>query len=113
MEVVKKSQAKKFQNSPVCFVWEYETEDSEINGAVAEIKGRYPDMDRVVNEKSKELVFALDGQGKIVIEGKEMKLSEGDLVLIKPGERYFFQGNLKLFLANTPKWTPEQHKLVK
>jgi mannose-6-phosphate isomerase-like protein (cupin superfamily) len=113
MEFVKKSQAKKLQNTPVCLVWEYDIKDRQIDGAVAEIKGRYPDKDRVVNENSKELVFILEGRGRVVVEGRQIKLSKGDLVLISPKERYYFQGDLKLFLVNTPKWTPQQHKLVK
>ena len=112
MEIVRKSKAKKFKSVSSTTIWEYEMKDGQINGAIAVIDGRYPEKGRVVNEESKELVFVLEGKGRLVIEGKEIKLHEGDLLLIEPGERYFWQGKMKIFMANTPKWKPEQHKFV-
>ncbi|MBL7159918.1 cupin domain-containing protein [Candidatus Microgenomates bacterium] len=112
MEFVKKSKAKKFKSVPSTTVWEYEMKDEEINGAIAKINGRYPEKGRVVNEESKELVFVLEGKGRLVIEGKEIQFQKGDFLLILPGERYFWQGKMKIFMANTPKWKPDQHKFV-
>jgi hypothetical protein len=36
----------------------------------------------------------------------------GDLVLIEPGEKYFWEGNMDLFIPCSPAWYPEQHKLI-
>lgn len=113
MEFVKKSQAKKFKSISSTTIWEYEMEDGQINGAIAEINGRYPEKGRVVNEESKELVFVLEGKGRLVVEGKEIRFGKGDLLLISPGERYFWQGKMKILMANTPKWRKEQHEFVK
>ena len=113
MEIVKKSKAKKTQSFSSTTVWEYMMKDNDINGAVAEIHGRYPDKGRVVNKESKELVFVIKGKGRLIVEGKEIRFQAGDLLLIEPGERYFWQGKMKLFMANTPRWRSEQHKLVK
>lgn len=112
MEFVKKCQAKKFKGIPSTTIWEYQMKEDGINGAVAQINGRYPEKGRVVNEESKELVFILEGKGRLVIESREIKFQKGDLLLILPGERYFWEGETRLFLANTPKWRPEQHKFV-
>jgi mannose-6-phosphate isomerase-like protein (cupin superfamily) len=113
MKFIKKSQANKIIGGKSTTIWEYMLSDDNINGAIAEINGRYPDKDRVVNEKSKELVYVLSGKGKLVVEGKEIKFSSGDMLIIDQEEKYYWQGNFKIFMANTPKWTPEQHKLVK
>lgn len=113
MERVKESQAEKFESSPTTTIFEYRMGDKQINGAIAEINGRYPEEGRVVNEESKEMVFVLEGGGKVVVEGREIQFQKGDLLLIVPGEKYFWEGEMKIFMANTPAWKPEQHKFVK
>jgi hypothetical protein len=45
MKIVAHSQINKVKNSDVCLVEEYPLEDNDINGAVIEIKGRYPDTE--------------------------------------------------------------------
>ncbi len=113
MKTVHKNQTEKFKNSDSCIAIEYPLKDNDINGAVIELSGRYPDEGRVVNLKCKELAYIIEGSGKLVVEEKEVKLEEGDLVLIEPGEKYFWEGNLKMFIPCTPAWYPEQHKEVK
>lgn len=112
MKVVHKSQTKQFKNSPVCVGIEFPLGDKEINGAIAEIRGRYPDKGWVVNLKCKELAYVLKGNGKIATENEEIKFNQGDLLLIYPKEKYYWEGNCDLFMACTPAWYPEQHKEV-
>ena len=112
MKIVYKNQTKKFQNSEVCAAFEYPMDDKDINGAVIELSGRYPGEGRIMNEICREMAYVIKGSGKIIIEGKEVELAEGDLALVEPGEKYFWDGNLILFIASNPAWYPEQHKLV-
>lgn len=112
MKFVKASEAQKHKLSDVCTSIEYPMGDDDINGAVGIINGRYPDKGRVVNEKCKEMVFVLEGSGKIVIEGEKVKFQKGDLLLIDPGEKYYWEGNFKIFMPCTPAWYLEQHKEV-
>lgn len=113
MKLVKKSQTQEFKNSPVCTFREYPFGDTDINCDVVDIKGRYPDTGQVINQKCKELVYVVSGSGEVVVENKENLIEEGDMFLIKSGEKYFFSGNLKLVISCAPAWTPEQHKIVK
>lgn len=83
-----------------------------MNGAVIELNGRYPDVGWVTNLKCKELVYIMRGTGKLIIDENEAFLSEGDMVLILPGEKYFWEGSMTLFTASTPAWTIEQHRHV-
>jgi len=112
MKIVKKEDVKRHENSPLCVAFEYPLGDTDINGAVIEISGRYPDSGRVVNLECKEMAYIIKGSGKVVVEDKELTLKEGDLVLIEPGEKYFWEGNLTMFVPCTPAWFPEQHKEV-
>ncbi len=111
--IIKKGNRIKRKNSPKCIAYEYPTEDQDIDIAVIEIDGRYPDNGYVTNEAVKELVFVAGGMGKIVIGNEENRLEEGDAVLILPKQKYFFDGKLKLIVSCSPSWYPEQHKHVK
>ena len=110
MKVIHKNQTKEFKNSDTCVAIEYPLGDKEINGSIIEINGRYPIKERVVNTKCKELAYIIEGSGKVIVEGKEISLNQGDLILIGSEEKYFWQGNLKMFVSCVPAWYPEQHK---
>lgn len=107
--IIKKSERKKHVNSPKCIAYEYPLGDKDINIAFIEIKGRYPDKGRVTNKVCKELVFVVNGKGKIEIDGKKFLINEGDSVLIQPKQKYFFDGNLEIITSCQPAWYPEQH----
>jgi mannose-6-phosphate isomerase-like protein (cupin superfamily) len=114
MKLVKKSQAKFFNNGRSCVGYEYPIGDKDINGAVTEITGRYPSKNRIKNLKCKEMGYVISGSGYVVIEDKKVELNKGDLILIKPGEKYYWFGNkLKMFVPCTPAFYPEQNKKVK
>jgi mannose-6-phosphate isomerase-like protein (cupin superfamily) len=113
MKLVKKSQAKIFKNSEKCIAYEYFIGDKDINGAVIEIEGRYPNSGRVTNKVCKEIGYIISGSGYVVVEGKKLKFKEGDLVFIEAGERYYWYGDkLKMFMPCSPAFYPEQHKEV-
>lgn len=87
--------------------------DNDLNGAMIELSGRYPDNGRVVNHRCKELCYVLEGSGRVVIDELVLELKVGDLVLIEPEEKYFWEGHLKFFAACTPAWYPGQHEQVR
>lgn len=113
MKIVKSTQTNLLKNSQKCIAIEYPMGDKDINGAVIKINGRYPQQGRVVNQKCKELAFVLKGNGKLFIEGNEVVVEKDDLVLLEPGERYYWEGNrLEMFMPCTPAWYPAQHQEV-
>lgn len=112
MKVISKQATKKYQNSNHCVAFEYPFNDKDINGAVIEISGRYPETGRTVNEVCKEMAYVTKGQGKVVIENQEFRLAENDVVLIQPKERYYWAGDFTMFVPCSPAWYPEQHKEV-
>ncbi|MFC1711638.1 cupin domain-containing protein [Patescibacteria group bacterium] len=112
MKIIYKDKTKRFVNSKACFGFEYPFKDKDINGAVIELKGRYPDKGRVVNLKCKELVYIIKGSGKIVVEGKQVEFSKGDLILLKPNEKYYWQATCLILAVCVPAFNPNQHRHV-
>lgn len=84
--------------------------DKDINGAIIKLNGRYPDRGTVVNMVCKEIGYVIKGKGKVVVENKEIEISEGDLILIEAKEKYYWEGSLEMFVPCVPAWYPEQHK---
>ena len=113
MKIIHKNQAEVYKNSDACTAIEYSLGDKDINGAVVESNGRYPDEGRVVNLKCKELAYIIKGSGKVIVEDKEAEFTKEDLILIKPGEKYYWEGSFTMFVSCVPAWYPEQHKEVK
>lgn len=112
MKIIHKNQTNVFKNSDRCIAIEYPLGDKDINGAVIELDGRYPDKGRVVNLECKELAYILEGSGKLIIEDEEIEFEKDDLILLEPGEKYFWEGKCKMFVPCIPAWWPEQHKEV-
>ncbi len=112
MKIVRKDQTKEFKNSDVCVAIEYPMGDKDINGAVIELSGRYPDKGRVVNLECKELIYVVEGSGRVVVEGEEINIAKEDLILIEQEEKFFLEGNMKMFVPCAPAWNLEQYKKV-
>ena len=112
MKLSKKHQSVEKTNSAVCTVNEYHLNSDIFDIAVSKISGRYPDERRAVNQQCAELVYVIEGQGKIVINHEEHLLNTGDVVVIEAGEKYYWEGNLQLFLSCRPAWNKEQHQAV-
>jgi mannose-6-phosphate isomerase-like protein (cupin superfamily) len=112
MKISFKHQAMEKANSAACSVIEYDLNNEMIDAAIASIDGRYPDQCRVVNQQCDELAYVFEGEGKIVVNHEEYQLSAGDVVLIEAGEKYFWEGNMKLFLSCSPAWKKDQHQIV-
>ena len=112
MKIVRQSERKEYQNSKTCKAFEYPLGDSDINGALIEIVGRYPEKGWAVNTKCKEMAYIIKGCGQLFLFDRDFSLDSGDLILIEPGEKYYFEGTITMFVPRTPAWYPEQHKLV-
>ena len=112
MKIIRKDQTETFKNGNNCIAIEYPSDDKDINGAIIELTGRYPDKGKSVNLKSKELAYIIKGFGRVVINNEEFEISEGDLIYIEPNEKIHWEGNLTMFLPCTPAWTKEQYKKI-
>ena len=113
MKLVKKEKSLTVQVTDSCRATEYPGGDRDLWAAVIEIKGRYPDEGSTINEVCKELVFVSRGQGRITVGEETFNIGEGDMILIEPGELFFWEGEMTLVMPCAPAWYPEQHKTIK
>ncbi len=109
MRISRKVDAAQVLVGPTARAYEYPLLDPMLHGAVLEIKGRYPETERVVNEAVTEICYVIAGSGNLVVEDEEVAFSEGDQLLIRPGERYYWDAHATLYMPCTPAWYPEQH----
>lgn len=112
MKISLKAHTTQRKNSEVCVVTEHPIGDDQMDFAIVKINGRYPNKQRATNKNCKEIVYIHEGEGKVVVEGKTYLLSAGDAVLIEAGERYYWEGNMQLFISCRPAFSVEQHQFV-
>ncbi|WP_131778794.1 cupin domain-containing protein [Legionella bozemanae] len=112
MKISLKHQTTEHSNAASCKVTEYHLNDPMIDCAIAKISGRYPEAQRVINLECNELAYVFQGEGKVVVNHTEYKLSAGDAVLIEAGEKYYWEGTMQLFISCRPAWNMGQHQLV-
>ena len=93
-------------------IFEYNLKDKDINFCFCFIKGRYPLSGFALNENCKELAYVVSGKGKIFVEDKCYNLKKGDVVLINNGEKFYWEGNLKLAMPCSPAWNSKQYKII-
>ena len=108
---------KKFKESEVFTgktnrTYEYNIMDKDINYCIVDINGRFPVKGYAINRVVKEMAHILSGSGILVVEGVEYKLEQDDVVLVYPGEKYYWEGNMRLGIPCSPAWYPEQHEDV-
>lgn len=113
MQFIKKSNAVKGANSDKCKTLEYSFKDKDMDLGIATITGRYPENGFCVNTISKELIYVLDGNGKLYFENNCIEFEEGDSILINSNEKYYWDSEYCIVsMTCTPAWNEEQHKFV-
>ena len=112
MEYLKKDQSKIF-NVGDLIAREYPTRNPNISCALVELKGRHPKDGWISNQDCTELVFFIRGSAVLTTEKESVQFNEGDVVILSPKEKYYWEGDCTLLTPTTPPWTPEQTKIVK
>lgn len=112
MKIAHKENVIERKNSDCCLVIEYPQWDESMDFAIAHLNGRYPEKQRVINRTCKEMVYIQEGHGAVEVEGKHYPLKAGDMVLIEAGEKFFWEGEMTLFISCRPAFYIEQHQFV-
>ncbi|STX52464.1 Uncharacterised protein [Legionella busanensis] len=112
MKITYQNQSFERKNSNVCVVTEYPNLDKNLDFAIVNISGRYPDQKYAMNKACKEIVYIQNGTGKVIVNNNEYLLNTGDIVLIEAGEKYYWEGNMTLYIACNPAFNIDQHHIV-
>lgn len=112
MKITYANQSIERQHNDICVVTEYPHIDKDLDFATVKISGRYPEIKQAMNTTCKEIVYVQNGTGRVTVNHVEYALNSGDVVLIEPGEPFFWDGNMVLHIACTPAFTIEQHMIV-
>lgn len=105
---VKEKEAKIFQR-PTCIVHEYGGLPN-LDLAVAEIKGDYPQKGWVRNTQVDMTYFVIEGKGEFYFENERHEIEAGDLVMIEKSRWYRVKGNFKAVMVSSPAWSPDQYE---
>lgn len=101
-----------FSNSDVCFGREYKPDTDSIDIAKISIRSRYPQTGWGYLEDTHEMAVVTNGTGFIETkDGHREELTAGDVVHVKPLERFCWGGSMDLIVPCSPAFQPGKHKL--
>ena len=114
MEIIRKDEGIKGENSKSCKTIEYSFKNKDMDLGIATITGRYPEKNEYcVNTECTELIYLLEGNGKLQFGNEEVDFFMGDTILISPNEKYaWITDYCKVSMVCTPAWNNDQHKIV-
>ena len=113
MKIIRNEEAIHGENSDKCKTIEYSFGDEDIDLGLATITGRYPETGYCVNLVSKELIYVLEGNGKLCFEDEIIDFKQGDAILIENNRKYYWDTEYcKVSMSCTPAWNEEQHRIV-
>lgn len=112
MKIIKQNQTLERKNSEICIVTEYPVGDETLDFAIVKISGRYPAQGYAVNNKCKEIVYVQEGEGEVFINFQIHQINAGDVILVEAGEKFYWNGHLRLHISCRPAFSVEQHQLV-
>lgn len=106
-------EGEKFQNSDVCYGWEYKPDTDKIDVAKIMIRGQFPAGDRWgYLEEAHEMAVVVRGEGFVETKtGERHDLIVGDVVYFSPMERFRWSGNMDLIIPCGPAFDPEKHRI--
>ncbi len=56
------------------------------------------------HEKSAFIYYIIEGSGTWIIEDIEYAVEKEDVIIVPPGKRFYFRGNLKQLCITSPAW---------
>ena len=86
--------------------WAYfsKEEFSGMSCAYIIVEGRHG---RIKNLKSDRLYFIIEGRGEFTVNGRQMKVKPGDVVVIPKNTPYDYKGKMKVLLVDSPAFDPK------
>ena len=106
-----KIQGQKFTNSATCHGVSFSVSDSPVDLAEITIEGWYPEVGWARNLEVHEMVCVVQGRGSLLLrDGETTELAEGDVVHVPAGEWFAWRGDMRILMACSPAFSPEQYE---
>lgn len=112
MKIARKHETIERKNSELCIVTEYPSVGDKLDFAIVNVSGQYPPSGRAVNRVSDEIVYINKGNCTINVNGEDVSLGAGDVILVEAGDKFIWAGQVELFITCHPAFTIEQHEIV-
>lgn len=113
MQIIRSKDTLTHSNSNLCETTEYSFDDKTMDLGVATITGRYPEYGYCMNMKSIELIYVLEGSGKLFLENDNICFDVGDSILINSNEKYYWDSSYcKVAIISNPAWDYKQYKII-
>ena len=109
MKISYKQQAEHTIVNDACEVIRSQITADDIDFVIVKIHGRYPLENYSINQACKEIIYVNEGKGKVNVSDEDYEFSAGDLILIEAGEKFYWEGNMTLYVSSRPAWFSEQH----
>lgn len=83
------------------------------NLAEIELISRYPQKGYVLNTKAEMIIYILKGKTLLNLNGEDLNLNKGSVVLIKTTQKYYWKPrpSVTLLIFSTPPWTSRQQRV--
>ena len=78
------------------------TPDKDLNMAVVEQSGRYPESGFNINHVSTEGLYVIEGEITLHLNNESIALKTGEAFYILPKTKYWLDGTAKVFVAVNP-----------
>lgn len=91
----------------------YNTKKQYPNSAVVYQETEIGHTEEFFHEKSAFIYYIIGWNGKWIIEDEIYEVNAKDVVIVPPGKRFYFKGNLKQICVTTPAWDEKYEKQVR
>ncbi len=94
-------------------MWIYNGLDDCPQAAVAYQETDKGHAEEFYHEKSAFVFYIIEGMGTWIIEDEEYPVEATDVVIVPPGKRFYYRGNLKQVCITAPGWEPQYEHHVR
>lgn len=87
-------------------------DEPAMSAATSVISGRYPKSGYATNAISKEIALVISGNGYIGLPKTTTPIEIGDCIFIDAKEKFYWEGNMTLFIVCAPAFHQKQHHVI-
>lgn len=94
-------------------MWIYNPGSEFTNAAVVYQETRTGHAEEFLHERSAFIFYIVEGSGTWIIEDEEFDVAASDVVIVPPGRRFYYRGDLKQVCITAPAWDEEHERHVR